>query len=95
MQRNVVSRKILPAAGDHTDCVWTVRGLQEEEEETERTHVPLIVHLNCSTLLFCFLVFLEIIFCETVQGKGMGKYKIKTAKASIYGRRNWKKRRGD
>jgi hypothetical protein len=35
-------------------------------------------------------LFLETTFFETVQGKGMGKYKRKTAKAStsIYGRKN-------
>jgi hypothetical protein len=32
-------------------------------------------------------VFLETTFCETVQGKGMGRYKRKTAKVSIYSRK--------
>jgi len=39
-------------------------------------------------------VFLENTFSETVQDKGMGKHKRKTAKASIYGRKKCKKRRG-
>jgi hypothetical protein len=73
--------------------VWTARGLQKEE--VKKTHIPLIIHLIVLHFSSVSLYILEPIFCETTQGRGMGTRKEKTAKASIYSRKKWKKRRGD
>jgi hypothetical protein len=73
-------------------CVDIERTPGEGGQEDGRTFDrPL--KLFCTSLLF--LVFLETTFCETIQDKGMGKCKRKAAKASIYGRKRRKKRRGD